>query len=118
MSQPTMPLRGDEAMEKDLQHTMEQGQTELPPTGTCLHHPDTMADYIIRAAVMPIRQTPREELGPLPIFTIPTKARRGPATSGHNNNGTSEHMCTFGAARKQDKGKRRRNIELWLSLMS
>jgi len=51
-----------------------------------------MQDYIRRAAAMPIRQVPREELGPLRTFTIPIKARSGPLAVG---NTTTEMRNTF-----------------------
>jgi hypothetical protein len=75
-------MGGDENMEEDAQYAIEQRQLELSPCGSGQHQTETMHDYIIRAAAMPIRQAPREELGPLPIFTIPAKARNGPPTVG------------------------------------
>jgi hypothetical protein len=41
-----------------------------------------MQDYIRKAAKMPIRQVPREELGNLPTFTIPVRANSGPPSVG------------------------------------
>ena len=79
-------------MEENAQQTPEQEQTELPLSGTCMHQPDTMADYIKRAAAMLIKQAPRDELGPLPTFAIPTKARNGPPTVGAT---TTEHGNTY-----------------------
>ena len=70
-------------MEEDAQQAAKQGQTELPPIGSGQHHTETMQDYIKRAAAMPIRKVPREDLGPLPTFTIPTRARSGPPTVGN-----------------------------------
>jgi len=64
-------------MEEDEQQATEQGHTELPPSGSGQHHSETMQDYIRRATTMPIRQVPREELGPLPTFTIPIRASSG-----------------------------------------
>jgi len=69
-------------MEEDAQHATEQGQKELPLNGSDNYQPEKMQDCIRRAAAMPIRQVPREELGPLPAFTIPTNTRSGPPTVG------------------------------------
>jgi hypothetical protein len=75
---PPHVMGGDEAMEEDAYQATEQGQNELPPSGSGQHQPKTMQDYIGRAAAMPIKQIPREELGPLPTFTILIRARSGP----------------------------------------
>jgi len=75
-------MGGDEAMEEDEQQAAKQEHTELPPSGSCQHHTETMQDYIRRAATMPIRQVPREELGPLPTFNIPIRASSGPPSVG------------------------------------
>jgi len=75
-------MGGDEDMGEDAQPAAKQGQTELPPGGSGQHQTETMQDYIRRAAARPITQAPREELGPLPTFTIPVTARNGPLAVG------------------------------------
>ena len=69
-------------MEEEEVHAAKHGQTELPPSGSSQHQPETMQDYIRRTTTMPIRQVPREELGPLPTFTIPIRASSGPPAVG------------------------------------
>jgi len=71
-------MGGDEDMEEDAQLAAEQGQTKLPPGGLGHHQTETMHDYMRRAAAIPIKQAPREELDHLPTFTIPGKAHNGP----------------------------------------
>ncbi len=75
-------MGGDEAMEEDEQQAAEHGQTELPPSGSGQHQTETMQDYIRKTTTMPIKQVPREDVGPLPTFTIPIRASSGPPAAG------------------------------------
>jgi hypothetical protein len=67
-----------------------------------------MQNYIRRAAAMSIRQVPREELGPLPTFTIPTRARNGPPTVEIT---VTEHKNTYAPLAPLGNGTKDRESE-------
>jgi len=91
---PPHQMGVDEDMEEDAQPVTDQEHTEQDRRGAAhgaadgaaggsgQQHTKTMQDYIRKAAKMPIRQVPREELGTLPTFTIPFRASSGPAAVG------------------------------------
>ena len=54
---------------------------------------------------MPIRQVPREASGPLPTFTIPTRARNGPLAVGNTTTELRNAYATLAPLGSGTEGK-------------
>ena len=93
----------NEDMEEDVHPVAEHGQVQQDmrkaadgaadgAVSGAGQQTETMHDYIIRVAKMPIRQVQRDELDTLPIFNIPIRANNGPPAVGTT---TTESRNTY-----------------------